>query len=150
MYLGTAHADDSQAQARADQTQAADGAKPKPSKSKVAKKSAKAQPKAAEAAPPPPAAAAAPVPAAPVQEVVPPCKLVEAEQPRGGKLDVLADRFGSAPVVRIDGKPARILIRKQDRVSVQIPADSNGGPITLQDLGKSSSCGTLVIIGKDR
>jgi hypothetical protein len=65
-------------------------------------------------------------------------------------VDVLGERFGSAPVVRIAGKPARILIRKQDRISVQVPADSNGGEITLLNDGKVASCGTLVIIGKNR
>jgi hypothetical protein len=150
MCLGSAHADDSQAQARADQTHTP-AQEPK-AKAGKAKRVKAPPPKAAEAAAPEPpkATPAAPVQPPPVQEPPPLCKLGEAEQPRGGKLDVLGERFGSAPVVRIAGKPARILIRKQDRISVQIPADSDGGPITLQDEGKSGSCGTLVIIGKNR
>jgi hypothetical protein len=63
---------------------------------------------------------------------------------------VLGDRFGASPVVRIAGKPARMLIRKADRVSVQVPADSDGGEITLLNDGKVFPCGTLVIIGKNR
>jgi hypothetical protein len=112
--------------------------------------------KKADQAPPPPAAAqpaqapAAPAPQPEAAQVDPVCKLGEPEQPRGGRLDVLGDRFGSAPVVRIAGKPARILIRKPDRISVQVPADSNGGEITLLNDGKVASCGTLVIIGKNR
>jgi hypothetical protein len=78
------------------------------------------------------------------------CTLAEAEQPRGGRLEVLSDAFGSAPVVRIDGKPARMIERREDRVSVQVPADSNGGPITLLHDGRSSTCGNLTIIGKNR
>jgi hypothetical protein len=78
------------------------------------------------------------------------CSLAEPEQPRGGRLDVLGDRFGSAPVVRIAGKPARMLERRADRISVQIPADSDGGAITLQNDGKALACGNLVIIGKNR
>lgn len=151
------HADDAHpAQARADQT--SDGAKAKPAKAKA--KSAKnaadntAPPSAASASAdaqkPPVAAPAAPPPQPEAVQVDPVCKLGEAEQPRGGRLDVLGDRFGSAPVVRIEGKPARILLRKQDRISVQIPADSNGGEITLLNDGKVASCGTLVIIGKNR
>lgn len=139
-----AQAEDKQPQAGAEQ--------PKPPAKAKAKKAKKApQPSAAEPTPPP-AAAAKVTPVAPAAKPDPPplCTLGEAEQPRGGKLDVLGEHFGSAPVVRIAGKPARILIRKQDRISVQIPADSDGGLITLQDEKKSGDCGTLVIIGKDR
>jgi hypothetical protein len=109
------------------------------------KKAKELPPSAAEAKPVPPAAAEpAPPPEPPF------CKLNEPEQPRGGRVDVLGDRFGSAPVVRIAGKPARILLRKTDRISVQIPPDSDGGEITLLNEGKVESCGTLVIIGKNR
>jgi hypothetical protein len=154
LLMSTAFAEDAQ-HARADQS---DSSKAKP----ASKAKAKSVKKAAESATPPAAASAsadvekpAPAPAAPVPQpeaaqVDPVCKLGEAEQPRGGRLDVLGDRFGSAPVVRIAGKPARILIRKQDRISVQVPADSNGGEITLLNDGKVASCGTLVIIGKNR
>lgn len=122
-----------------------------PAKAKAKKPKKAPQPSAAEPTPPPAAAAkVTPVAPAPKPEPPPLCTLGEAEQPRGGKLDVLGEHFGSAPVVRIAGKPARILIRKQDRISVQIPADSDGGPITLQDEKKTGDCGTLVIIGKDR
>jgi hypothetical protein len=118
-------------------------AKAKAKKAKDAHEVKEAPPSAAAAQP------VAPLPAAPPPE--PPfCKLNEPEQPRGGRIDVLGDRFGSAPVVRIAGKPARILLRKTDRISVQIPADSNGGEITLLNEGKVESCGTLVIIGKNR
>lgn len=144
MSVPSAHAEDKQP---GDQK-----AQPAPmAKAKKAKSAKAQQPTAAEAAPPP-AAAAKVTPVAPAAKPEPPplCTLGEAEQPRGGKLDVLGDRFGAAPVVRIAGKPARILIRKQDRISVQIPADSDGGLITLQDEGKSGDCGKLVIIGKDR
>jgi pyruvate/2-oxoglutarate dehydrogenase complex dihydrolipoamide acyltransferase (E2) component len=139
--VATAHAED---KAAPTQTQAPAKAKPK--------KAQKAPPPTAAEPTPPPAAAAkvAPVAPAPKPEPPPLCTLGEAEQPRGGKLDVLGEHFGSAPVVRIAGKPARILLRKQDRISVQIPADSNGGPITLTDEKKNGDCGTLVIIGKDR
>ena len=160
--LSSALADDAhQAQARADQSKAesGEGAKAKPAKAK-----AKSVKKAADSATPPSAATSssddvkkppvappvAPPPQPEAAQVDPVCKLGDAEQPRGGRLDVLGDRFGSAPVVRIQGKPARILLRKQDRISVQIPADSNGGEITLLNDGKVASCGTLVIIGKNR
>jgi len=97
----------------------------------------------------PPAAAAAPVkPAAPPSK--PPCSLTDPEQPRGGRLELVAEHFGSVPVVRISGKPARMLERRETRVSVQIPADSDGGPITVLQDGHSLECGTLVIIGKNR
>lgn len=136
-----------QAQARVDQSKAESAKQSKP-KAKSAKKAPESAAAPADAKPAPAPAAPAPQPEA--AQVDPVCKLGEAEQPRGGKLDVLGDRFGSAPVVRIAGKPARILLRKQDRISVQIPADSNGGEITLLNDGKVASCGTLVIIGKNR
>lgn len=136
----------------ADADPSSDSSKQKPAKSK-----AKSVKKAADSATPPSAAAsadaekpAAPAPQPEAAQVDPVCKLGEPEQPRGGKIDVFGDRFGSAPVVRIAGKPARILLRKQDHISVQIPADSNGGEITLLNDGKVASCGTLVIIGKNR
>ena len=126
---------------------AAEGSKAKhAARSKKAKK-ASPQPSAAEDKP---VVAVAPQPPAAPPPEPPFCKLNEPEQPRGGRIDVLGDRFGSAPVVRIAGKPARILLRKQDRISVQIPADSDGGEITLLNEGKVESCGTLVIIGKNR
>jgi hypothetical protein len=58
--------------------------------------------------------------------------------------------FGQAPVVRIAQRPARMLERRSDRISVQVPADSDGGPVTLQADGHAMACGTLVIIGKNR
>jgi hypothetical protein len=62
----------------------------------------------------------------------------------------VAEHFGSVPVVRINGKPARMLERRETRVSVQIPADSDGGPISVLQDGHTLACGTLVIIGKNR
>jgi hypothetical protein len=100
------------------------------------------------------AAAPPAAPAAPAKPVAPPskpaCSLTDPEQPRGGRLELVTEHFGSAPVVRINGKPARMLERRETRVSVQIPADSDGGPITVQQDGHTLACGTLVIIGKNR
>jgi hypothetical protein len=145
---------------------AAEGeAKPSKPKAKHAKHADKdkASPPTAAAEPKPaehkPDADAPPVVA--VTKITPPpqtsndgpkrvCTLAEPEQPRGGRLEVLSESFGSAPVVRIAGKPARMIERREDRVSVQVPADSNGGPITLLHDGRSSTCGNLTIIGKNR
>jgi hypothetical protein len=102
------------------------------------------------AAKPAPAAVAPPPPAAAPKPAGPTCSLEEPEQPRGGRLDVLGNDFGKAPVVRIAAKPARIIERRSDRISVQVPADSDGGPITVQSDGRSLACGKLVIIGKNR
>lgn len=160
LCFGRALADDAHpAHARADHGKAessADTKKPAKAKAKIVKKAADTAtpPSAASAAAdtqkPPAPAPAVPPPQPEAAQVDPVCKLGDAEQPRGGRLDVLGERFGSAPVVRIAGKPARILVRKQDRISVQVPADSNGGEITLLNDGKVASCGTLVIIGKNR
>lgn len=142
-----------------------DAAKPSKPKAKHAKKEKAASPPtaAAESKPAPaeqkPDADAPPVVA--VTKITPPeqapsdgpkraCTLAEPEQPRGGRLEVLSDAFGSSPVVRIAGKPARMIERREDRVSVQVPADSNGGPITLLHDGRNSTCGNLTIIGKNR
>lgn len=143
-----------------------DAAKPSKPKAKHAKHAEK------DKAASPPTAAAKPAPAdnkpdsdeppvVAVTKITPPeqapsdgpkraCTLAEPEQPRGGRLEVLSDAFGSSPVVRIAGKPARMIERREDRVSVQVPADSNGGPITLLHDGRSSTCGNLTIIGKNR
>jgi hypothetical protein len=80
----------------------------------------------------------------------PKCAIEEPEQPRGGRLDVSGSGFGQAPVVRIAGRPVRMLERREDLLSVQVPADSNGGPVSVQAQGVTEPCGALVIIGKNR
>lgn len=80
----------------------------------------------------------------------PSCKLVNEESPRGGRLDISGEGFGQAPVVRVGDKVARILERREDRISVQVAADSDGGKVTVQAGKRTAECGTLVIIGKDR
>ncbi|MET0390973.1 MAG: hypothetical protein ABW321_33690 [Polyangiales bacterium] len=79
-----------------------------------------------------------------------PCSLAEAEQPRGGRLEIVGQGFGTSPVVRIAGKPVRMIERRAERISIQIPTDSDGGAITLLNDGRASHCGELVIIGKNR
>ena len=87
-------------------------------------------------------------PAAPA-EPVPICKLLTLEAPRGGMLEVEGEGFGKTPVVRIGGTVTRTIERRDKRVSVQIPRDSNGGKVTVQ-VGKTElDCGTLTIIGKN-
>jgi hypothetical protein len=95
-------------------------------------------------------ASAAPLRSQPAAAAPPICTLEDREQPRGGRLDVLGSEFGQAPVVRIAGRPARMIERRADRISVQVPADSDGGEITLLHDGKSDGCGKLIIIGKNR
>jgi hypothetical protein len=92
----------------------------------------------------------APKPPAPqAKPMGPSCSMADADAPRGGRLDITGERLGQAPVVRIAGKPARILERREDRISVQVAADSNGGVVTVQADGKTATCGTLNIIGKN-
>lgn len=144
---------------------AAKPSKPKAKHAKHAEKDKAASPPTAAAEPKPAPADNKPdsdePPVVAVTKITPPeqapsdgpkraCTLAEPEQPRGGRLEVLSDAFGSSPVVRIAGKPARMIERREDRVSVQVPADSNGGPITLLHDGRSSTCGNLTIIGKNR
>jgi hypothetical protein len=96
-------------------------------------------------------ASAAPIRPQPSAAAMPPvCTLEDREQPRGGRLDVLGSEFGQSPVVRIAGRPARMIERRADRISVQVPADSDGGEVSLLHEGKSDGCGKLVIIGKNR
>jgi cytoskeletal protein RodZ len=80
----------------------------------------------------------------------PTCAIEDAEQPRGGRLDLMGSGFGQSPLVKIAGKPVRMIERREDRLSVQVPADSNGGAVTLLAQGQNKSCGALVIIGKNR
>ena len=78
------------------------------------------------------------------------CRLDEAEVPRGGRLDVSGEGFGQAPVLRIGKRIPRVLERRADRISVQVARDEDGGPVTVQADGQTATCGTLVIIGKNR
>ena len=79
------------------------------------------------------------------------CSLLTSEAPRGGRLELSGKNFGRAPVVRIAGRVApRMLERTETKISVEIPADSNGGAVTLQAGAQQATCGTLTIIGKDR
>lgn len=139
---------------------AKDAGTPPPAHTKHSKKTTPAAQSGSQAAPSqaPATADAAPrttpTPLAPTKPAAPPtkpaCTLTDPEQPRGGRLELVAEHFGSVPVVRINGKPARILERRETRVSVQIPADSDGGPITVLQDSRTQACGTLVIIGKNR
>jgi hypothetical protein len=103
------------------------------------------------AAPPGEAPAPKDKPAAPAVPAAPAatCKLLTPEAPRGGMLEVEGDDFGKTPVVRIGGTVTRTIERRDKRVSVQIPRDSNGGKVTVQ-VGKTElDCGSLTIIGKN-
>lgn len=77
------------------------------------------------------------------------CKVLTTEAPRGGRLEVEGHGFGRAPLVRIGGKITRMIERTETRIAVQIPADSNGGPVTVIAGKQEATCGTLTIIGKD-
>ena len=97
------------------------------------------------AAPPKPKvdAGAAKAPAGPT------CKLITTEAPRGGRLEVEGSGFGKSPLVRIGGKVTRTIERTDNRIAVQIPANSDGGPVTVVVGKVETPCGTLTIIGRD-
>jgi hypothetical protein len=78
------------------------------------------------------------------------CSVRTPEAPRGGRLELEGQHFGQTPVVRIAGRVVpRIIERTETLISVQIPADSDGGPVTLSAGSQEASCGTLTIIGKN-
>jgi hypothetical protein len=77
------------------------------------------------------------------------CTLLTTEAPRGGRLEVEGQAFGQAPLVRIAGKVTRMIERTETRIAVQIPADSDGGMVTVTSNKHQANCGTLTIIGKD-
>ena len=77
------------------------------------------------------------------------CTLVSSEGPRGGRLEVEGEGFGKAPLVRIAGKVTRMIERTEKRISVQIPRDSDGGPVSVKSGKLEAECGTLTIIGKN-
>jgi hypothetical protein len=99
------------------------------------------------------AAPPAPKPADKPQKAAPPavsCTLLTPEAPRGGRLEVEGQNFGRAPVIRIGSRVInRILERTETKISVQIPADSDGGPVTVHAGKQEATCGTLTIIGKN-
>lgn len=86
---------------------------------------------------------------APPEEAQASCRLLTEEAPRGGRVEVKADQVGQTPLVLIGGHVARILLRKQDLISAQIPRDSDGGMVTVKVDGRQAPCGTLTIIGKN-
>ena len=125
----------------------------KPKATSTAKKTSKN----ASPAPSEDSAAAAPaivprlaLPATPAQTPPRDCNLLTEEAPRGGQLEVQGQKFGDSPVVRVGAAVTRILRRERDKISVQIPRDSNGGAVTVQVAGQKQDCGSLKIIGKNR
>lgn len=83
------------------------------------------------------------------EEPQPSCRLITEEAPRGGRVEVEAARVGRTPLLLIGGRVTRILLRKQDLISAQIPRDSDGGMVTVKVDGRQVPCGTLTIIGKN-
>jgi hypothetical protein len=102
-----------------------------------------------------PSAPGAPIAKPPADKPAPPpapamtCTLRTTEGPRGGRLEVEGSGFGQSPLIRIGGQVTRMIERTETRIAVQIPADSNGGPVTLRSGKREIACGTLTIIGKD-
>jgi hypothetical protein len=88
-------------------------------------------------------------PKKPVGSPVPTCTLVSSEGPRGGRLEVEGEHFGKAPLVKIAGRVTRMIERTPKGIAVQIPADSDGGPVTVKVGALEAACGTLTIIGKN-
>jgi hypothetical protein len=77
------------------------------------------------------------------------CTLLTTEAPRGGRLEVEGEGFGQTPVVRVDGKVTRTIDRTEKTIAVQIPADSNGGAVSVTSGKQQAQCGVLTIIGRD-
>jgi hypothetical protein len=90
-----------------------------------------------------------PADAAPKPAAAPTCTLLTTEGPRGGRLEVEGLGFGKAPLVRIAGKITRLIERTETRIAVQIPRDSDGGPVTVKVADLEIACGTLTIIGRN-
>jgi hypothetical protein len=79
----------------------------------------------------------------------PSCALLTTEGPRGGRLEVEGQGFGKAPLVRIASRVTRMIERTETKIAVQIPVDSDGGPVTVKLGELEIACGTLTIIGKN-
>src|SRR5262245_64327037 len=77
------------------------------------------------------------------------CTLLTPEGPRGGRLEVEGQGFGKAPLVQIAGRVTRMIERTETRIAVQIPRDSDGGPVSVKIGTLEVACGTLTIIGKN-
>lgn len=78
------------------------------------------------------------------------CTLLTVEAPRGGRLEVEGTGLGKAPLVRIAGRVTRIIERiGETKIAVQIPADSDGGAVTVHSGKLQAECGTLTIVGKN-
>ena len=90
-----------------------------------------------------------PIPAPAPAKNSPSCRLLTEEAPRGGRLEVQTERVGRTPLVLVNGEVVRILMRKNDLISAQIPRDSDGGMVTIKVDGEQLPCGTLSIVGKN-
>jgi hypothetical protein len=101
-----------------------------------------------ELAPPPKTPGKAPAKAPPAK-ADPSCELLTPEGPRGGRLEVEGRGFGKAPLVRIASRVTRMIERTETKIAVQIPRDSDGGPVTVKVGELEIACGTLTIIGKN-
>jgi hypothetical protein len=95
-----------------------------------------------------PAAKKPPAPPKPAAPAIT-CTLLTTEAPRGGRLEVEGAGFGQAPLVRIGGRVTRMIERTETKIAVQIPADSDGGAVTVHAGKLQAACGTLTIIGKN-
>ncbi len=107
------------------------------------------KPDAPKPAPKEPVKAPVAAPAPPPVEAKVTCTLLTPEAPRGGRLEVEGKGFGKAPVIKIGGAITRIIERPGDRIAVQIPRKSDGGPVVVRVDGDEYTCGTLTIIGLD-
>jgi hypothetical protein len=87
--------------------------------------------------------------AKPPAKPAPNCALLTPEGPRGGRLEVEGQGFGKAPLVRIASRVTRMIERTETKIAVQIPRDSDGGPVTVKVGELEITCGTLTIIGKN-
>ena len=87
-------------------------------------------------------------PARPSQPTMPVCRLATNVAPRGGILTITGRNFDRSLTVRIGGNFGSTVGVSPMRVTVQVPRNSRGGAVVIEQGGHTVTCGSLRTIGR--
>jgi hypothetical protein len=76
------------------------------------------------------------------------CRTNTGRAPRGGYITVSGTGFGQGTTVMIGGNIASVSTAENGRLRAQVPRDSSGGQVSVQDGNRRANCGNLEIVGR--
>lgn len=76
------------------------------------------------------------------------CRVNTQRAPRGGTITLTGTGFGRGATVRIGGNIAVTSRGRGGQLHAQVPRNSAGGMVSIQDGGRRSNCGQLQVIGR--